>query len=386
MKSFFIPATLLIQLIFIPASFSQQQIWERVPSYYPSFSWDKVPVYIHSGDSEGLTEEEVEFIASHCDFYSFEKSHGLNTHGSTEAGTEFDAMRIKAINPDITLLYYWNTFLDYPFADAHEVYEAHPEWWLYNQDSTLDLKKGKYKRYDLSKAEVREWWAEEVRKAVVEGSCDGVFMDAFPQIANEANIERWGQEKYDSIQDGLLELIRLTREKTDSSALLMFNGIRNTDDLHFGMEYLDLADAATIEHFDQFSSTSKESIRQDLEDMSEASMNGKIVVLKTFPGFNWTEHEQMNRPYEELLEEARENITFPLACFLVAAGPYSYFNYSWGYRPEFGTLEWYDELDRPLGKPLGDAVIDGWEYTREFEHVKVWVNIETKEAKIDWIH
>ena len=354
------------------------------PTYYPPFSWDKVPVYIHSGNNLGLSDEEVEFIATHSDFYCFEKNHCLSTHGSAEAGHEFDAQRIKAINPDITLLYYWNTFLDYPFTEANQVYESHPEWWLYYQDGTLDLKSGRHKRYDLSNPEVREWWAEEVRKAVTLGSCDGVFMDAFPQITSEANIDLWGQEKYDSIQDGLIELIRLTREKTDSSALLMYNGVRNTDDREFGMEYLDLCDAAAIEHFDQFSSTSKESIQRDMEAVMEAGRQGKVIILKTFPGFNWTQSEKMAEPYEDLLEEARENITFPLACYLVAAQPYSYFNYSWGYRASFGTLEWYDELDRPLGEPLGDAVKDGWEYTREFEHVKVWVNIETKEARIEW--
>lgn len=40
----------------------------------PPFSWDKVPVYMHSGDSEGLTEEEVEHVANHCDFCCFEKT------------------------------------------------------------------------------------------------------------------------------------------------------------------------------------------------------------------------------------------------------------------------------------------------------------------------
>ena len=362
----------------------QQKSAADINSIYPAFSWETVPVYIHSGDKDGLTDEEVEFVAGHSDFVCFEKAHGYAAHGSVEAGTEFDAQRIKTINPEITLLYYWNTFLDYSFAEAHEVYDSHPEWWLYCQDGTLDLKNDRIKRYDLSNPEVREWWAEEVRKAVIGGSTDGVFMDAFPQITSEANIALWGQEKYDSIQDGLLELIRLTREKTDSSALLMFNGIRNTDNLQFGMEFVDLTDASAIEHFDQFASTSKESIQRDLEDMIEAGKRGKIVILKTFPGFNWTESEKMSEPYEDLIAEARENITFPLACFLVAAQPYSYFNYSWGYSPEYGTLEWYEELDRPLGEPLGDAVKDGWEYTREFEHVRVWVNIETKKARIEW--
>ena len=377
----------LIALLFLSSTlpvWGQQEATGELPVYYPHFSWDKVPVYMHSGDRDGLSDEEVSFVATHCDFYCFEKAHGVDAHGYTEAGTEFDAQRLKAINPNICLLYYWNTFLDYPFAEAHQVYESHPEWWLYHQDGTLDLKNGRIKRYDLSNAEVREWWAREVRKAVINGSCDGVFMDAFPQITSEANIALWGQEKFDSIQEGLLELIRLTRELTDSSALLMFNGIRNTDALSFGMEYLDMTDAAAIEHFDHFASTSKESIQRDMEAVMEAGRRGKITILKTFPGFNWTDSEKMSEPYEDLLQEARENITFPLACYLVVAEPYSYFNYSWGYSPNFGTLEWYDELDRPLGEPLGAAVQDGWEYTREFEHVKVWVNIETREARIEW--
>ncbi|MDX2431816.1 MAG: putative glycoside hydrolase, partial [Bacteroides sp.] len=361
-----------------------QQDTAEAPDYYPEFSWETVPVYIHFGKNDGLSDEDVNFVATHSDFVCLEKAHGINPHGSTEAGIDFDTQRLKAVNPNLKLIYYWNTFLDYSMFDAHDVYESHPEWWLYYQDGTLDLKNDRLKRYDLSNVEVREWWAEEVRKAVFERSCDGVFMDAFPQITSEANIALWGQAKFDSIQDGLLELIRLTREVTDSSAILMYNGIRNTDALHFGMDYLGITDAAAIEHFDHFASTSRESIQQDMEDMTEAGKQGKIVIMKAFPGFNWTDSEKMAEPYEDLLQEARENITFPLACFLVAAQAHSYLCYSWGYRDQHGSLDWYDEFDRPLGEPLGDAVQDGWEYTREFEHVKVWVNINTKEAKIEW--
>ena len=86
----------------------------------------------------------------------------------------------------------------------------------------------------------------------------------------------------------------------------------------------------------------------------------EMVIMKAFPGFNWTDSEKMSEPYEDLLAEARENISFPLACYLVAAQTHSYFCYSWGYREQHGSLDWYDEFDRPLGKPLGDAVIDGW--------------------------
>jgi hypothetical protein len=284
---------------------------------WPEFSWDRVPVYIHVGKNSGFTEEEIRFVASRSNFVCLEKGHGASVHGSTEKGIEHDAARLKAANPNLKVLYYWNTFLDYSMYEAHRVYENHPDWWLRQVDGSLDRKRGQIRRYDLSNAEVREWWAEEVRKTVVDGSCDGVFMDAFPQIASPANIRLWGKEKYDAIQDGLVATIKLTREKVGPGNVLMFNGIRNTDSLHFGMEYLEFTDAATIEHFDQFQSTDKENLVRDIEAMIVAGKKGKIVAMKGWPGFNWLDREIQNAPYDKLLAQARKNITFPLACFLM---------------------------------------------------------------------
>ena len=350
----------------------------------PEYSWDTVPVYIHVGKNSGFTDEEVEFVATHSDLVCLEKGHGAIPHGSTERGIEHDAARLKKVNPRIKVIYYWNTFLDYSMYDAHRVYGEHPKWWLRTLDGSLDTKHGRLKRYDLSNAEVQRWWAEEVRKAVVNGSCDGVFMDAFPQIASPANIRLWGQKKYDAIRQGLIDTIKRTREKAGADCVLIFNGVRNTGRLHLGMKYLRWTDAATIEHFDQFQSRDKENVVRDIEDMIEAGKNGKAVVMKGWPGFNWLDRELQGEPYDELLAQARENITFPLACFLVAAQPHSYFCYSWGYREQHGSLSEYPELQRPLGEPLGDAVREGWIYTRSFEHVDVWVDVSAKKAKLDW--
>ena len=370
---------LLILAVLSPALFGQNS-----SDKYPKFNWDRIPVYIHFGDNDGLTDEELEFVAKHSDFVCFEKGHGINVHGSSEKGIEADAAKLKKINPDLKVIYYWNTFLDYSMYDAHEVYAQHPEWWLRKLDGTLDKKRGDLMRYDLSNPEVREWWTEEVKKAVVDGSCDGVFMDAFPQITSPANIELWGQEKYDAMQEGLLKTIELTREKIGPNNLIVYNGIRNTNELHYGMQFLDITDASTMEHFDQFFSRDKENVALDMENMMEAGKQGQIVIMKGWPGFNWTEKEKMKQSHEELLKEARENITYPLACFLVAAQPYSYFCYSWGYRDQHGSLDSYPELYKAPGEPLAQAVRKGWEYTRDFEHCKVWVNVETKQATIDW--
>ena len=47
----------------------------------------------------------------------------------------------------------------------------------------------------------------------------------------------------------------------------------------------------------------------------------------------------------------------------------------------------YPSLKNPLGPPKGAykrVKPNGWEFTREFQHASVWVNTESREAKITW--
>ena len=77
----------------------------------PYFSWDTLPVYIHFGKSSGsLSDSELRFVAEVSDFVCLEKGHGRGRSGSTEKGIAFDAKRLKALNPRIKVLFYWNTF------------------------------------------------------------------------------------------------------------------------------------------------------------------------------------------------------------------------------------------------------------------------------------
>jgi hypothetical protein len=209
-------------------------------------------------------------------------------------------------------------------------------------------------------------------------------MDAFPQIAAQANRKLWGDAKYEAIQNGLLQTIQLTREKIGSDSLILYNGIRNTDTLSFGMPYLERTDAAAIEHFGHFRSTSPDSMARDIAAAQRAGKMGKIVIFKAWPGFSFVEKKVRSTPNEELSKRAQENITFPLACFLVAAQRHSYFCYTWGYQEKDGSLNWYEEFDRPLGEPLGDAIQTGYRYKREFERCSVFVDLENKVASIDW--
>lgn len=352
---------------------------------YPKFSWETVPVGFHFGKSRSLlTSEEAEFVASRASFICLEKGHATGQFSSTEVGIEREAQQLKKINPDMKVIFYWNTFLDYPMFQAHQEYQQHPQWWLKKVDGTLDLKNRRMKRYDLSHPEVRAWWTDVAQKAVVEGSCDGIFLDALPQVKAEGNKTLWGQEKYDAIQQGLADLIKEARTKIGQDKLIFYNGIRSTPSIQIGVDYMDQIDAVMIEHFGHFNSGSKESMLKDIQEMIKAGKHGKIVVFKGWPGFTFIDGAALRKPMEEKRRLAAENITFALAAFLVGAQEHSYFIYNWGYRMELGCLHWYPEFDKPLGDPLGDMVREGWTLSRNFKHASVWVNLESKEAKIAW--
>jgi hypothetical protein len=351
---------------------------------YPKFSWDKVPVAFHFGKEGDLSSDDVKFISSHSNFIVLEKGHGLPKYKNTETGIEEDAKRLKKLNPDIKVIFYWNSFLDYSMYEAHNVYENHPEWWLKTLDGSYDLKNGKIKRYDLSNPKVREWWVETAKKQILNGSTDGVFMDAFIQVTSPANKKLWGEAKFNSIQEGLKILIEETRAVLGNDKLIVYNGIRSTPRRNVGNAFPDHTDAVMIEHFGILQSASKESMLKDIQEMEKAGKTGKIVVFKGWPGYAWIHKGFMSKPHKEKQIISKENITFPLASFLAGAQENSYFIYNWGYRFKHGALDWYPEFDKPLGKPLHDMKVNKWQLTRDFEHASIWVNLETKEANIIW--
>ncbi len=345
------------------------------------FNWDRVPLNLHFGKRSGdLTDAEIEFVARHSTFIALEKSHGVNPHGSTEAGIADSARRITQRNPNAKVLFYLNAFINWPGYDAFKTYR--PEWTLRTATGEVVKHPGGTPRPDPSNADFREWWSEVVAKANRSAPLGGVFIDALPQALTPTLAKQVGDEKARAIVAGLREMMALTKRKLGPDRVVLVNGIRTTD----FREILDWEgiDGVMIEHFGAFKTDSPAALKADLDSLALAAAKGKFVVIKGWPGFNFTEREMMQRPYDELLRLSRERITFPLACFLVAAQPGSHFCYSWGYTDRHGMLESYPELDRPLGPPKGDAVWQGLTATREFARASVQVDLATRQARIDW--
>jgi len=198
----------------------------------------------------------------------------------------------------------------------------------------------------------------------------------------------WGEGNERLVTQAVTDMMQLARKAMGDDAILLYNGLRSSDrgGSMRGGEFLPHADGAAVEHFGAFRSRSRESIVRDIEAIIRAGKAGKIVVVKGWPDpqFNWLNRAKMMLPARQLVEEARDKIAFPLACFLVAAQKDSYFCYSWGYREQHGSLVEYPEFQKPLGEPKGDAARNGWIYNRSFEHVDVQVDVSRRVARLDW--
>ena len=170
-------------------------------------------------------------------------------------------------------------------------------------------------RPDPSNAEFREWWSNVVATGLKRGPVDGVFVDALPQALSPGLAKAIGADKAKAVVAGLREMIALTKRKIGADKILLANGTRTTD----FREILDWEgiDGVMVEHFASFTSDKPDAIKADLDTIALAAAKGKFVVIKGWPGFNWLDPDMMKRPHAELLEMARERITFPLACFTI---------------------------------------------------------------------
>ncbi|MCX7013932.1 MAG: putative glycoside hydrolase [Candidatus Sumerlaeota bacterium] len=368
--------------------------WGETPrANYPVFSWDAVPVYLHFGSKTLLSDEDLKTVARLTNFICLEKAHGRDSVGLAEQGIAADAAKLKQLNPRIKVLFYWNTFLGYPFTSyAKRFPSEHPDWVFRDGKGEPIYKTGTLIQYNLLNPDLRAWWASVAGDAVEKYHCDGIFMDAVDQSKRPVWMKKgWGEGKEQELTDAAIDMMNRARAAMGAGGLIIYNGFAaNKADLSVkGRDYIDYADGALFEHFDQFASDAKECILSDWETMKWAADKGKITIIKAWPdqGFNWQDKDLMKKPYAELEQMAREKITYPLACFLIGARDYSYFCYSWGYQYEHGSLIHYPEYYKPLGKPRSDFTRlspDGWEFTREFEHASVWVDLANRKARIDW--
>lgn len=349
----------------------------------PNFSWDRVPVYAHVGKASGdFTDKELDFLAKHFNFITIEKGQAAGKYGNTEEGFTAAAREIKRRNSDAKVLYYWNASLDSSTVRwGYKAAKSMPaDGYLLDSDGKPVLRRNTVPNYDLRRADVRDWWSDAAATAVREYGADGIFADAMGDPP-KYNLRTLDEQTVVDLRAARLAMMEETRHKIGPDKLIVYNGLMREN----REKLLRVTDGAMIEHFGHFNhGSSKEAIADAIQAVQATGGDGKIVLVKAWPGFSFREEEMMKKPRDELARLATDRITFPLACFLVAAQPNCYFCYTWGYREKLGTFQWYPEFDQPLGPPQGEANHKEWTYQRDFEHASVFVNLEARTARIDW--
>lgn len=357
-------------------------------SFFPKFSWETTPMYYMFGDSDRvLLPKEVSFIAERTVFICIEKSHGMKVLGSAELGAKHEALAFKKINPGVKVLFYFNAALAWPFTSYNKDFtkeriETAPEFknFLIKNPKTDELaNKFDSFLFDVLNPEFRDWWVKTVVKGVRESGCDGAFID---QMHGNANLRN---DKKDEIELAMGEMMtNLKKQLGDDKIVLANNACDNNAKYVYPV-----SDAIMFENYSAVN-YNKENLLSDWNNMLRNAQEGKISVFRLgVEGHDrgFLRSISNEEKYKVMPKLSQDKAEYALACYLIGAQPYSYFMYTWGWNLADGSLVDYPELQKPLGVPKGAykrTNPEQWEFTREFEHASVWLNTESRKAKITW--
>lgn len=358
-------------------------------SYYPNFSWEVTPQYFMFGDgAKNLSIKDATHIAEKTSFICIEKNHAVRTHGTAEIGTKYEVETFKKLNPDIKVLYYFNSAYAWPFTSYNKNFtranidkNQKLKSFLIKNKKTGELEHRRNTFYfDVLNPEFRDWWVKTVVQGVADSNTDGVFID---QMHGFVWLRR---EKAKEVKEAMGQMMAALKKALPKDKILLGNNAVRVK------EVFPSVDAFMYEHYNARTLT-KEKLLEDWQLMKDVAKAGKMLVYrigveaeeevaKKIEGKNYTKKNPI------LEEISKDKLEYYQAAFLIGAKPYQYFQYGWGWRLDTGPLVDYSDLLKPLGMPKGSfkrVSEDKWEFTRAFEYANVWIDTENKKAKITWL-
>ena len=329
-----------------------------VASQGTSYDWkEKIQLYGHGFSAPtDFTDAEFDSIANMFKIFTVEKRHAYNSYGgspSTERATIGTAANLRAINPDIKVLLYWNSVMNY-----ETLYESNTEFGE-NEDWVHSIWNTGYEIYDLENIDCQDWWVNSIVKTIRDGDLDGVFLDAGPKV------------NASGLTDAYNVAVDRVRDSVGHDKIVIYNGFRavNTT-LQAGQDYIDHQSGVFIEFFLYSPCDSKDEISLLFDNLTEAYEDEKMIIPRGTP--------------EHYMPGAEDPFLFHFASFLLFYGPNSYYSYSQsGYAVDEGMLDYYPEYyDIATGASISGPEKNGYVYTREFENISVEVDLENVTATI----
>lgn len=356
---------------------------------FPEFSWDTIPRWIIFRSDKNISDDAVERVAEHFDVTVMEKA---NQQGFDyiEDGAADLAARLKAENPDITNLHYWNTRIRWGGYYANIEFDENDDWvdWSRTESDNMDRT-----FYEHDVEEMRDWWHESILDVVEENDdIDGVFLDTIEKFYFGSVLDENGDPANTYIQT-IYDLNNAIEDQ-----IIVYNGLQNgAPDAN--RNYLQLTDGvyeeATMDPEDD--QTMADAFAIAIQLYREAASKGKLVLWRGSESHQtYFTGEEEPEGYDDEDIELREdfyerNVYFTLAMYLMLAEEYAYFAYSGGDYAGTGENGWHiwdttymDIFQNPLGEPLADPVKDGYYYSRSFKYLDVNVDVETGDYNFDW--
>ena len=354
---------------------------------FPKSSWDTVPRWLAVRNARRYTDEQIEAIANNYQLVMLEKANqsGFDT---VDEGIKDTAARLKAINPNIKTIFYWNTVIQYTGYSSDDEFEQNfTDWSEYDENGDLVMFKDTFRRYDETNKDFRSCWVNLPVKVAKDENIDGVFIDKMPKAAvDELFINGRPVSDY-------VGMINTLKDKLPEDKLLMGNNLRG-ERQNGSRAMMELLDGSYLERWDialsdyDFpSQTRADAVSLSMQLMREALARGKFITFQS--GRTAEDDGLVFDSYQDKVRYMKKNLDYPLAIFLIIAEKNAFFSYQQGVNANPGAEEvwdstFIDELTRSLGEPLGDPVKNGYIFTRSYENVDVWLDLETEKATLTW--
>ena len=356
---------------------------------FPEFSWDKVARWTILRSSQPFDSIDIRGIAEDFQLIVLEKanSQGLDY---VEDGIKTASVRLKEVNPNIKTFFYWNTVVNYGGYEANIEFEPNAwDWCQMTQGAdgqdTFSLIRDRLRMFDSNVPELREWWVRTAVNVVADPAVDGVFVD---------KVHSYEGSFFDDIGEPANNYIRMLDSLGKSlpdSSLYIGNTIRN-ERWNGNREQMRYQDGSYLERqgiiYRGSGQTEVEARVVNLQLMREMATKGKLVMWRLGAGYSDIMAAPAVQTEENMIQYFKDAFEFPLAMYLISAEEYTYFGYletvDATHEKYLYLTDYITELNRPLGEPLGPPTKDGYIFTRSFEYVDVWLNMETEECELTW--
>lgn len=307
-----------------------------------------------------LTDEQAAFVASHYSVVSLEKCTGSNVHMMTEPAIYQTAKQLKKLNPQLKVIFYWDTDQGaIGCYAANKTLNAHPEWWL-KQDN------GSYvpgPRIDFSVQAAADWWVSVPLDPqwgdpkMIDGVlADGAGYGPIPGVST-ARAETFYSAKKAAMAKMQAKYTALNGGIVMGNGLNMYGGANANPGHPHDLDLLDSVGAVMNEHYAVFESVNAhnhslnlEMVKTDLAIIEQAASDlTKNVFVSTWPGLFvgfgkdgfplWPQGGESQPVGNDGWRKAlSDHFMFAFASVLTVAGPNVYMTYGVWYELHQGYV------------------------------------------------